>query len=247
MATRALVAIIAYNEAPNLGPVIEEFRTHSNHDVVVIDNGSTDSTADVARRLGVPCVTHCTNSGSSMGTVKTYFKYASRFGYEALCQFDGDGQHDPRYLDAVIDPVLNGEADYVIGSRFVRKEGFQSSALRRVGINLFSVLATRIIGMPITDITSGLRAYSRSVTDLFARAYAHELYDTSQLLLLSHYAGARILEVPVEMRARRSGQSEFNLFRASIFPFLGVMNVVGCLMQRRQIEEIRKSQEWTSA
>jgi hypothetical protein len=91
------------------------------------------------------------------------------------------------------------------------------------------------VGVPVSDVTSGFRAYGRVVIDFFGRRYPHELHDTSQLLLLSHYAGARIAEVPVEMRARASGSSEFGFARATFFPFLGLFQLVGCLLQRRRI------------
>lgn len=238
---RVLVAVIAYNEAANLEPVISDLREHCDYDLVVVDNGSTDDTAALARRLGVPCVSHCTNSGNSMGTVKTYFCYAWQHGYDVLCQFDGDGQHDAAYLEEIIRPIAEDRADYVIGSRFIEAEGFQSSFLRRIGINLFSGLASRIVGQNITDITSGFRAYASPVIELFGRKYKHELYDTSQLLLLAHYAGARIFETPVRMRERMSGSSEYNFVKASGFPFVAILNVVACMMQRRQIKQLRES------
>lgn len=238
MSARVLVAVIAYNEASNLEAVIAELRAGCDHDIVVIDNGSTDETAAVARQLGVPCVSHCVNTGSSMGTVKTYFQYAWHHGYDVLCQFDGDGQHEVEYLPTIVDPVLEGRADYVLGSRFIEQQGFQSSAVRRVGIRLFSSLASRILGQQITDVTSGFRAYGRSVIEQFGRLYKHELYDTTQLLVLAHFGGARVLEVPVEMRERASGVSEFSFVRAVWFPLLAILTVVGCLLQRKQIRAL---------
>ena len=233
--------MIAYNEAPNLEGVIEDLRSHCDHDLVVVDNGSTDDTAAIARRLAVPCVSHCVNTGQSMGTVKTYFQYAWHHGYDVVCQFDGDGQHDATYLDAIIDPVLEDRADYVIGSRFIRHEGFQSSATRRLGINLFSLLASRIVGQEITDVTSGFRACGRRVIQFFGHEYKHELYDTSQLLLLAHYSGARAMEVPVTMRPRKDGASEYTLWRAVWFPLLAILNVVSTRLQRTQIRRMGRA------
>jgi glycosyltransferase involved in cell wall biosynthesis len=238
--SRVLIAVIAYNEARNLPSVIGELRTYCTHDLVVIDNGSTDATIEVCRNLRVPYVAHCVNTGGGMGTVKTYFRYAEANGYSVLCQFDGDGQHVAAQLETIIAPIIERRADYVIGSRFIRRTGFQSTGLRRVGINLFSWTATRLIGQEITDVTSGFRAYGRPVIELFARRYKHEIYDTSQLLLLAHYAGARILEVPVEMRPRRSGASEYTPLRASLFPFVAALNIVGCWMQRKSMEQVRR-------
>lgn len=240
---RVLIAVIAYNEERNLPAVLEELRAGCPHDLVVIDNASTDDTAEVCRRFGVPCVSHCVNTGGSMGTVKTYFQYAHHHDYDVLCQFDGDGQHIAAHLPQIVDPVAKGEADYVIGSRFLDRKGFQSSAVRRIGIRTFSQLTSWLIGQSITDVTSGFRAYGRPVIELYARRYRHELYDTSQLLLLSHYAGARIKEVPVEMRARLEGESEYNWLRASIFPFISIFNIVGCMIQRRSLEQVGQTRQ----
>ena len=240
MSSRVLVAIVVFNEEASLARTIADLREHCTYDLVMIDNGSTDGSVALCRSLGVPYVAHCTNTGSGMGTVRTYFQYAYQRGYDVVCQFDGDGQHMASHLPAIVDPVIEGRADYVIGSRFIEKQGFQSSSVRRIGINLFSAIASRIVGHPITDVTSGFRAYGRLVIELFARHYHHEMYDTSQLLLLAHYAGARILEVPVEMRARVAGVSEYTPLRASVYPFISTLNVVGCLLQRKALERARQ-------
>ena len=139
----------------------------------------------------------------------------------------------------IIEPIINDEADYVIGSRFLKKEGFQSYAFRRAGIKLFSFIDSMILGQKVTDITSGARAYNRNVIEFFARQYQHEIYDTSQLLLLSHFSGARIKEVPVKMRERLHGTSEFNIFNALAFPVIGVINIIGTLLQRSNIKKGR--------
>jgi glycosyltransferase involved in cell wall biosynthesis len=238
---KTLVAVIAYNEERNIRAALEDLAAHNGgFDVVVVDNGSLDGTADVCRRLGVRVISHCINSGGSMGTVSTYFRYACRHGYEALCQFDSDGQHIAAELPKILDPVRSGEADYVIGSRFITKEGFQSTAVRRIGIRLFSAIDSAVIGQPVTDVTSGFRAYSRRVIEFFGRAYRHELHDTNQLLLLSHFAGARVREVPVTMRERSSGQSEYDVLTAMAFPLKGLVNIAGALLQRRLITDGRE-------
>lgn len=236
---RVLVAVIAYNEEKNLGNTIRDLKEHGPQvDIVVIDNGSSDRTKQVAIEAGVPVVSHCVNSGGSMGTVMSYFLYAHRNGYDCLCQFDGDGQHVAAELPKIINPVLDGRADYVIGSRFLQKEGFQSYFFRRLGIQLFAALDSLVVGQKLTDVTSGFRAYSPRVLEFFAKRHRHELSDTNQLLLLSHFAGAKILEVPVVMRARQHGTSEFRSpVTALTFPVKGVINILGCLLQKRRIRK----------
>lgn len=230
---KILVAVIAYNEEKNIRKTLEGLlATGGGFDVVVVDNGSSDGTAAICRDMGVPVVSHCTNTGSSMGTVKTYFLYAHHNDYDVLCQFDGDGQHLPDQLDRIIRPVVEGRADYVIGSRFLEKQGFQSSFMRRIGIRLFSALDSRFIGHRVTDVTSGFRAYGRKVIRYFATQYQHEIIDTSQLLLMSHYAGARIVEVPVLMRDREHGVSEYDLANSIAFVLFGLLNVFGSWLQR---------------
>lgn len=236
---RVLVAVIAYNEEKNLEKVLLELASDAPAcDVVVIDNGSSDGTKLVAQKYGVPVVSHCTNSGGSMGTVMTYFMLASRQRYDCLCQFDGDGQHVASELKKIYEPVLQGQADYVIGSRFLEHRGFQSSFLRRIGIRLFAQMDSWVIGQKVTDVTSGFRAYSPRVYDFFAKYHRLELADTNQLLLLSYFAGARVREVPVVMRAREFGVSEFHSFAAISFPIKGVVNILGCLLQRKRIRSL---------
>ena len=238
MSNRVLVAIIAYNEEQNIRSTIQDLIDAGlGYDIVLVDNGSSDKTVEIAKEMNIPAVSHFINSGSSAGTVMTYFNYAYRYNYDVMCQFDGDGQHIASELPKIVDPVLNDEADYVIGSRFITKEGFQSYAFRRAGIRLFSFINSRIIGQKVTDITSGARAYDRKVIEFFAKKYRHEVYDTNQLLLLSHFAGARIKEVPVVMKEREHGTSEFNIYNALAFPAICLINIVGTLLQRTNIKK----------
>jgi glycosyltransferase involved in cell wall biosynthesis len=238
---KTLIAVIAYNEEQNIRATLDDLRKHDfGYDVVVIDNGSADNTVAVCRSLGVRVLPHCVNAGGAMGTVTSYFRYAWLEGYDCLCQFDGDGQHVASELPKICQPIEAGQADYVIGSRFLEGKGFQSTTTRRLGIQIFSWLDSLIMGQRVTDVTSGFRAYNRSVMDFFARAYPYELHDTNQLLLASHFSGARILEVPVQMRERRHGVSEFNLLNSLVYPFLGVVNIAGVWLQRRQIRKFRQ-------
>jgi glycosyltransferase involved in cell wall biosynthesis len=238
---KVLIAVIAYNEEDSIEKTLRDLLSNNcGYDVVVVDNGSSDRTQLVCRQMGVKTISHCVNSGSSMGTVMTYFLYAHRANYDVLCQFDGDGQHLAAELPKIIEPVVLNQADYVIGSRFLEKVGFQSTFLRRLGIGTLSHIDSWMIGQPVTDVTSGFRAYGRKPIEFFAKYYKHELSDTSQLLLLSHFAGARIKEVPVRMKEREFGNSEFTAFHSMGFMLKGFVNVVGCKLQQKQIQRFVK-------
>lgn len=230
---KILIAVIAYNEQDNIITTLKSL-VNCGYDIVVIDDGSVDNTHQLVRQLGIDVIRHCVNTNNAMITVSSYLSYAHRKGYDVVCQFDGDGQHLLEELPKIIAPIQANIADYVIGSRFITKNGFQSYFFRRIGINLFSSLVTKIVGERITDITSGFRAYSPMVMEYFDVKYNSELHDTSQLLLLSYYAGARIQEVSVEMKVRAYGESEFNFPRSILYPLTGIICIIGVLIQKRK-------------
>ncbi|MCD4828091.1 MAG: glycosyltransferase family 2 protein [Candidatus Cloacimonetes bacterium] len=232
---KILIAVVAYNEEKNLPAVFKDLAEHNfGYDVVLIDNGSSDETAKVAAEHGIPCVRHCVNTGSASGTLRAYFEYAHRYNYDILCQFDGDGQHFAAKLPLVITPIQEDRADYVIGSRFLKKEGFQSTALRRMGITLMANIASRSIGFPFTDITSGFRAYSKRVIDYIAMQYPYEIHDTLQLAMVSSMSGARFAEVPIIMQERIHGTSEYNISFASKYMLKSLVNSLGCKLQMKK-------------
>lgn len=236
---KILVAVIAFNEEKNIGKAIQDLKDNfPQGDIVVFDNSSRDTTVSVSNDLGVEIVSHCINTGSGWGTVKSYFLYAYLNNYDVVCQFDGDAQHIASYLPILVRPVQKDEADLVIGSRFIEKEGFQSLFFRRIGIRLFSFLDSKIVKYPITDSTSGFRAYNKKVIQFFAKYYKHELFDTNQMIILSSFAGARIKEVPVKMQERMFGKSEFNFSKSVAFIFSGLVNIIGCFLQRREIKNL---------
>jgi glycosyltransferase involved in cell wall biosynthesis len=239
---KPLVAVIAYNEEENIVSTLQDLKPYRDlYDFVVIDNCSTDRTAALSRKLNIVTLRHFVNTGDSFGTVQTYFRYAFEKGYQTLCQFDGDGQHLASQLNAIVEPIVNDKADYVIGSRFIEKKGFQSFFFRRLGIRLFAVIDSWIIGHPLTDVTSGFRAYGSKVIDLFGNRVKTQIHDINQLLLTSHFAGARIMEVPIVMRERRHGISEFNAISALTYPLKGVVNILGCVLQKEQTKYMTRN------
>ena len=199
---RTLIVVPAYNEEQAILAVVDDIRRCCPQaDLVVINDCSTDRTAELLSAAGVPHLSLAVNLGIG-GCVQTGYQYAVERGYELVVQFDGDGQHEGRYLPDLIRPIEAGTADVVIGSRFVEKQGFQSGLLRRVGIRFLSGLVRVLGGVHVSDVTSGMRAVGPRFAAEYARSYAQD-YPEPEALLSAAVLGARIAEVPVKMRPRQ--------------------------------------------
>lgn len=199
---RLLVIIPALNEAATIAAVIGEARTHLSCDVLVIDDGSFDATAEKAREAGATVVSLPYNLGVG-GALRTGLRYAARQGYNRVVQLDGDGQHDAREATRVLDLLEDGY-DLVVGSRFAA--GYDLGRTRRFTMRLLSRIVSRRLGARITDTTSGFRAMGPDAIELFSRHYPSDyLSDTVEALLMAAAAGLRVAEVDVEMRPRQGG------------------------------------------
>jgi glycosyltransferase involved in cell wall biosynthesis len=175
-------------------------------EVVVIDDASRDRTARVARESGVRVVRLCRNLGIG-GAVQTGLKLAQREGFDCAVQMDGDGQHPPSELGKLVAARSDEPApDIVIGSRYLEREGFQSTLLRRIGISWLRILLGIVIGSRTTDPTSGYRLYGPRALRLFAQYYPYD-YPEPEALVLAKSARLRVVEVPVVMRERQGGES----------------------------------------
>ena len=210
---KTLVIIPAYNEEENIINTIADINRHCPEvDYIVINDCSRDSTEAILKTnqkdyLSLPC-----NLGIG-GGVQTGYRYAAENGYDIAIQFDGDGQHDARYLHDLIEPIEAGKADIAIGSRFIRKEGFQSTGLRRMGIGFLSGLIKLLCGIRVTDVTSGMRAVNRRFIEEYARSYAQD-YPEPEAIIAAAIRGAKIVEIPVQMRERQGGKSSINPIRS---------------------------------
>jgi glycosyltransferase involved in cell wall biosynthesis len=205
--TRRLIIMPAHNEAGNLPRVLPELRAAAPaFDLLVVDDGSRDRTAAVARELGAAVVTLPVNLGYG-GAVQTGFRYAVRQGYQLAVVMDADGQHDPAGIPALAEPVELGRADVAIGSRFQGTMTYRQPWLKRVGMRVFAWTVSRITGQPVTDPTSGFQALNRDALRFFADDNYPVDYPDADTLLVLHYAGFRVTEVPVTMRERLSGIS----------------------------------------
>jgi len=212
---RAVVAIVpAFNEAEVIGRVVDEIRSVDPRiEVVVVDDASSDDTAGVARAHGATVLRLPFNVGIG-GAVQTGFRYALEQGYDLAVRLDGDGQHDAGEIPRLLEPVERGEADLVIGSRFVEANGsYRPPFARRLGIRVFARLVSLLGGQRVTDTTSGFVALDRIGIELFARDYPHD-YPEVEATLVALRSGLRLAQVQVEMRVRESGVSSITFVRS---------------------------------
>lgn len=210
---KVLVIIPAYNESENINDVItklEETLPGDDYcvDYVVVNDCSRDNTLAVLRESKRNYVSLPINLGIG-GGVQCGYIYARDNDYDVAIQMDGDGQHDPDYIETLVRPIFDGEADMTVGSRFIDREGFQSSAMRRFGIRFLSSVIWRACRVRIKDVTSGYRAANRGVIQEFADDYAQDYPEPESLVMCAkkHY---RIKEVPVVMRERQGGESSIS-------------------------------------
>lgn len=212
---KSLVMIPAYNEEKNIVKTVRDIQKNApDFDYIIINDCSRDSTLDLCRREGLRVLNLPVNLGIG-GAVQTGYRYAMQNGYDVAVQFDGDGQHDAAYLTQMREKLVREELDMVIGSRFLRHEGFQSSGMRRLGIRYFTELIRVSTGKKITDPTSGMRMANRSVIEAFAVNYPKDYPEPESVVYLLRQ-GKRVEEAPVKMRERENGKSSIS-FSKSIY------------------------------
>ena len=203
--TRVLVMIPAHDEEASLPRTLAEVRERAPAlAVLVVDDGSRDGTARVARAAGVPLIRHPINLGVG-GALQTAFRYAIASGFGIVVQLDADGQHDPADLEALIAPVREGRCDVAIGSRYLLPTGYHAPLTRRVGMRLFSAVTALAAGRTIADTTSGFRAYGRRVIEACQHDLPQDFPDAPLLIALAR-AGFRLCEFPAHMRERTAGR-----------------------------------------
>lgn len=207
---KSLVIIPAYNESENIKNTVQTLMEKApQFDYVVVNDHSKDDTLKILQENHINYINLPTNLGIG-GAVQTGYQYAYENGYDMAVQVDGDGQHDPAYLKQLVETMQKEDADMVIGSRFINKEGFQSTFARRVGINYFSHLIKQLTGKTITDPTSGFRLANRRVIALFAQDYPRDYPEPESIVALLK-RGLKVVEAPVVMKERQGGQSSIRL------------------------------------
>ena len=233
-ALRRVAIVPAFNEEASIARVVGELLAYDpGLRVVVVDDGSTDRTAEAARAAGAKVVSLPFNLGIG-GAVQTGFRYAWEQGFDVAVRADGDGQHDPAELDAILRPVLADEADVAVGSRFMGGEGYRSSRSRRVGIRLLAWIVSALTRQRITDPTSGFQAANRLGIRLFAADYPHD-YPEAEATVMVFKHRLRLQEVPVAMRARESGRSSITTVRSVYYMVKVVLAIFVALFRRKAV------------
>jgi glycosyltransferase involved in cell wall biosynthesis len=241
MSARVVAVVPAWNEEGAIATVIEEIvRVGPEIEVVVVDDASTDGTADVAERNGATVLRLPFNVGIG-GAVQTGFRYALEQGYERAVRLDGDGQHDASQLPKLLAPLEAGAADLVIGSRFVDPGGtYRPPFARRLGIRVFARLVSLLCRQRVTDTTSGFIALDRAGIELFAAEYPHD-YPEVEATLVALRSGLRLAQVQVEMRERTSGVSSITFLRSLYYIVkVTLALLVASLRRYPPLEEVRQ-------
>lgn len=217
---KCLIIIPAYNEAENIEKVVDNIiQNYPQYDYVIVNDGSTDATRKVCKERGYQVLNLPVNMGIG-GAVQTGYCYARNNDYDIAVQIDGDGQHDVEFLVGMIALIESGQADIVIGSRFVQKEGFQSSMFRRAGIKFLSNLGWVLTGVKVRDITSGYRVVNKRFIQIFAGDYPAD-YPEPEAMVIAAVHGGKIREYPVIMKERENGISSIT-FKRSVYYMIKV-------------------------
>ena len=228
---KKLIIIPAFNEESNIEKTVTAIqKTATDFDYVIINDCSTDRTREICEKNNYNIVNLPINLGIG-GAVQTGYKYAYQHDYDVAVQVDGDGQHDPEFLNVMANYLMDKQLDMVIGSRFIEKQGFQSSKARRVGIIFFSALIKLLTGKRITDPTSGLRMVGRNVMALFAVDYPRD-YPEPESVVAVLRRNMKVEEIPVIMHERMGGVSSISL-KKSVYYMVKVTLAI-------LIERIRK-------
>ena len=235
-----LVIIPAYNEEKTIGRIIDEIQEIApGMDIVVVNDGSSDNTAKIVREKGAVLLSHAINLGPGAAT-QTGYVYALQYPHDFVVQLDADGQHEPRYIRDLLSVLQSDGADMVIGSRFLGIQGYRPSWIRRVGMKILAVIVSRIIGEKITDSSSGFRALRKEAVEFFATANYPSDYQDADVLILAHFAGFRIKEVPVVMQENLSGSSLLSGSKFAYYGFKMLLSIVVTLLRKKPTRERRE-------
>jgi hypothetical protein len=227
---RAVAIVPAYNEEASVGGVVRELLGRGDLDVVVIDDGSDDATAERARAAGARVVVLPFNLGIG-GAVQTGYQFARDHRYDVAVQVDGDGQHLPSEIGRLFAVLDGGAADLALGSRFVGEAHYHAPRSRRMGMVVFSAVVSAITGQRLRDTTSGFRAAARGVIEYCAEHYPRDYPEVEALVLLRR-AGFRVVETACQFRERSAGHSSITAGR-SVYYMIKVLLAIAVGLFRR--------------
>ncbi len=233
MSPKILIIIPAYNESENIEKVVDNIKeNYPQYEYLVVNDCSSDNTEEILKNRGYNYISLPVNLGIG-GGVQSGYIYAVQNDYDIAIQIDGDGQHDPAYIEKLIRPILDGEADITIGSRFIDKKGFQTSFMRRLGINIIRGIIKLCCGITVTDTTSGFRASSREANRYFSKHYAQD-YPEPEAIVEASLNGFRIKDVAVEMKERSGGVSSINARRSIYYMIKVSLALIICRIGTRK-------------
>ena len=223
---KTLIIIPAYNEELNIEKTIKDITDNTDYDYVVINDGSKDNTLKILKENNYNHINLIHNLGIG-GAVQTGYKYAYENGYDIAVQFDGDGQHDAKYISNICAPIIDGQADMVIGTRYLDKSAseFKSTFMRRLGSNIISFCIKLCTKNKITDPTSGFRAINKEIIEEFAKDYPTE-YPEPESTTCMLKKGYKVIEIPVNMKERIGGKSSIRLFKTVDYMFKVCITII---------------------
>ena len=238
METAAIIP--AFNEAESLPNVISEIKgLFPDHLIIVVDDGSTDGTADIAKEFGCVCLSMPFNLGIG-GALRLGFRYCMDRGIDCAYQFDADGQHDPTQISSLLSELEH--SDMAVGSRFATDCSYEVGQSRKAAMNFLRFLVRIYTGQRFTDTSSGFRAFRKPVIKLFAKEYPVEYMDSVEALLIASKNGFKISEIPVKMRERSAGQPSNRNFRL-IYYFLRLLIVLLASTHKKKKDKILRAFE----
>jgi glycosyltransferase involved in cell wall biosynthesis len=230
---KSLIVIPAYNEEKNIARVIKDIKINSpSVEILVVNDGSGDATSIIAKASGAMVIDLAFNMGYGVA-LQTAYKYAVLEGYHYVVQLDGDGQHDAKYINVLLEELKKEETDVVIGSRFLMGKVYKASLSRRAGMMLFNSITSIIIGQKVTDCTSGYQGIGRSVLKFFTKDIYPCDYPDADVLIMLHFAGFRIKEVPVVMFPNKDGKSIHEGLKPVYYIFKMFLSIFVTLLRER--------------
>jgi glycosyltransferase involved in cell wall biosynthesis len=234
---KILTIIPAFNEAETISQVVSGVgETIPDSDILVINDGSSDSTASLAKKAGAVVVHLPFNMGYGVA-LQTGYKYALKKGYHYIVQLDGDGQHDPHYIKELLEVVTSGKVDIAIGSRFSKNNKnhpYRTGWIKKTGILMFSSITSIIIGQPVSDPTSGYQVINRKVAQLYASEVYPWDYPDADVIIMLHRAGFKIKEVPVVMHQKSNKKSMHSGIKPLYYIFKMFLSIFLTLLRKRE-------------